>query len=77
MSWSQKWLCILIRIRIALNWIIAIFFAFCFAITGRMYMSSFPVSYVFVIFTCVVEATVILPYFLESIKNAEFNKEGE
>lgn len=76
MSWSQKWLCLLIRICIALNWIIAIFFAFCFAITGRMYMSSFPVSYVFVIFTCVIDATVILPYFLESIKNAGFNKEG-
>lgn len=76
MSWCQKWLGLLIRICIALNWIIAIFFAFCFAITGRMYMTSFPVSFAFVIFTCVIDATVILPYFLESIKNAGFNKEG-
>lgn len=74
MSWSQKLLSFLIRICIALDWIIAIFFAFCFAKTGRMYMSGFPVSYVFVIFTSVINATVILPYFLEFIKNGEFNK---
>ncbi|MBM7588940.1 putative membrane protein [Brevibacillus fulvus] len=75
MTRGRKLLCSLIRICITLNWIVAIFFAFHFAITGRMYMSSSPVSSMFVIFTCILVAVLILPQFLKDIENGVNNPE--
>lgn len=72
---NRKPLYTLIRISIFLNWLVAIFFAFHFAVTGNMYALKIPVNSLSIIFTCFLDGVIFLPYILNHIQNSTLNPE--